>query len=65
MGYSIKIEKLEGQPDKVEMYGVDPSVGGYRFEQRQIERLCQTILLMIAITGQRKLNGETDQTAAE
>lgn len=51
MGYRIQIEQLDGQPSRLEISGVDQSVGGYRFEQQQIDRLCKTITTMIVIYG--------------
>lgn len=53
MGYSIKIEQLDEQPSRLEISGVDQSVGGYKFEQQRIEMLCRTITTMIVIYGLR------------
>ena len=62
MGYRIKIEQLDEQPSRLEISGVDQSVGGYKFEQQRIEMLCRTITTMIVIYGMRDVMEHAEKT---
>lgn len=65
MGYSIKIEKREGQSSSLKMDGMDLAEKMYGFSGEETEMICKGIVALIATYGAAKISAEIDQTADE